>query len=41
MVPDQLRRFAQKSAIYWIFQVFKRLDILLVRKNGQISIANI
>jgi transposase len=35
-VPDQLRRPTQKPTIRWVFQLFEGLDILLVRKNGQI-----
>jgi transposase len=35
-VPDQLHQPTQKPTIRWVFQLFDGLDILLVRKNGQV-----
>jgi transposase len=35
-VPDQLRRPTQTPTIRWVFQLFEGIDILLVRKDGQV-----
>jgi len=37
-VPDQRRKSTQKPTIRWVFQLFEGLDILLVRKNGQVML---
>lgn len=35
-VPDQRRKPTQKPTIRWIFQLFEGLDILLVKRNGEV-----
>jgi hypothetical protein len=41
LVPDQLHRPTQKLTIGWGFQLFEGIDILTIRKEGQVVLGKL